>query len=54
MSIYTHDHHSMTVNLNMDSFTYLQIQKKWLNNDTGVIKACFNKTNAMHATTYLK
>ena len=43
MSIYTHDHHSMTVTLNMDCFTYLKIQKKWLNNDTDIIKACFNK-----------
>ena len=55
MSIYTHDHHSMTVTLNMDCFTYLKIQKKLLNNDTDIIKACFNKKkNAMHVTTYLK
>jgi hypothetical protein len=43
MSIYTHDHQSMTVTLNMDCFTYLKIQKKLLNNDTDIIKACFNK-----------
>jgi hypothetical protein len=41
--IYTHDHQSMTVTLNMDCFTYLKIQKKLLNNDTDIIKACFNK-----------
>ena len=43
MSIYTHDDHSMTVTLNMDRFTYLKIQKKLLNNDTDIIKSCFNK-----------
>ena len=53
MSIYTHDHHSMTVTLNMDCFTYLKIQKKLFNNDRDVITAGFNKKNVMHVTTYM-
>lgn len=54
MSIYTHDHHSMTVTLNMDCFTYLKIQKKLFNNDRDVITAGLNKKkNAMHVTTYM-
>lgn len=53
MSMYTHDHHSMTVTLNMDCFTYLKIQKKLFNNDRDVITAGFNKKNVMHVTTYM-